>query len=549
MNDQGGDTRTHYLLDLKIDGAQQGRVVNDIVFTEIKSYLGVVPCEQVETNADTDFYSIKDFWKDFPKARKGTSAPAAEKHLQELKGEVFFNLSLKQRDDATELITQEFLKNNHVYTIRHDEKAESWIYNEGIYVPHAKTYLKEFCQKILDKTYTTHLFNAVYAKVEVRTFINQQDFFIVENPYLIPVQNGILDLRTKELREFTPNLFFFNKLPMQFNPEQKCPEIESFFGSILDNDSDIQVLQELFGFLMLKDYKFERAFMFTGNGRNGKGKTVELMKRFLGMDNCANIALEQLERDQYAIGELFNKLANLSADISPQALKNTGNFKSLTGHDLMSASRKFLPMVNFTNYAKFVFCANELPRTEDLSNAFFARWIIIDFPFQFVPEDQYNRLSEKERTKTFIQDTNKIDKISTDEELTGLLNWALIGFERLILAKGFSDAKSTEETKQLWIRKSNSVMGFLQENLEENWGKYVLKRDLRLRYRDYCRTNKLKSMSDRVIKHTLEEQFGTTDSYKVLEHKEHVWLDIGWKKDTEKYLTYIDKSDPEQTLI
>ena len=132
--------------------------------------------------------------------------------------------------------------------------------------------------------------------------------------------------------------------------------------------------------------------MFSGSGRNGKGKTVELMKRFIGAQNCANITLQSLEKDNFSMGELFNKMANLGADISSSALKETGKFKNLTGHDLVSAQRKFLTQVHFVNYAKMIFCANELPQTSDITIAFFNRWIIIDFPYTFcvlVSKDNY----------------------------------------------------------------------------------------------------------------------------------------------------------------
>jgi len=41
----------------------------------------------------------------------------------------------------------------------------------------------------------------------------------------------------------------------------------------------------------------------------------------------------------------------------------------------------------------------------------------------------------------------------------------------------------------------------------------ISKRDLRLSYHTYKRTHKLKGVSDIVIKRTLEEEFGATDSY------------------------------------
>lgn len=533
-----------YKIFLKVNGEKKEKIVGEQCLKEIKKYLGVVPLEEVKSG-DYDFYSVADFWKDFPLAKDGTNNIKQFKEFEDARAIVLQLLLEKKRNDATEVVATEFLKKHHIYTTRHDEKPECWIYEKGIYVPHAKTYLKEFCEAILQKAYTTNFLNAVYAKIEVRTYISQENFFINEDSELLPVQNGILNIKTRELLEFSPNFFFFNKLPIVYDVEKECPNIEAFFYDILKDESDFLVMQELFGFLLLRDYKYEKAFMFTGSGRNGKGKTVELMKSFLGVKNCSNISLQALEKDQYAMGELFNKMANLSADISSQALRHTGSFKSLTGHDLVSAPRKFLSMVNFVNYAKMIFCANELPQTNDLSEAFFDRWIILDFPFKFLPEQEYNQTDLIKNPHIKKQDPYKIEKLTTEDELSGLLNWALTGYERIVANKGFSYSKSTEETKLFWIRRSNSGVAFINEHIEEGWGSYILKRDFRKVYREFCRQNKIKSLSDRAIKNVIEEHMGGSDGQRVPfaltddeygKKREYVWLDIIFKKETtEKY--------------
>ena len=96
------------------------------------------------------------------------------------------------------------------------------------------------------------------------------------------------------------------------------------------------------------------------------------------------------ESDNFALCELFNKLANLCSDLDKKALYHTGNFKQLTGHDMLSAPRKFLPMIHFVNYAKQVFLANELPDTRDRTIAFFDRWILLEFPHTFKIKKEYD---------------------------------------------------------------------------------------------------------------------------------------------------------------
>lgn len=414
-----------------------------------------------------------------------------------------------KRRAVTETITRYLLSTEHIHTTRNDENSEMWIYKEGIYLPQAKTYIKEFCREMLGKGYTTTISNEVIAKIEAETYISQEDLFKNENKEYIAIQNGILNLETRELTEFTPEKRFFNKLPITYEPGVDCPAIKAHFSEVLANKEDVPIMQELFGYLLWKEYKIEKAFMFCGSGRNGKGKTIELMKAFLGIENCANIPLQDFETDNFAIGELFNKMANLGGDISSTALKETGNFKSLTGRDMISANRKFLNRVNFVNYAKMIFCANELPRTSDKTIAFFNRWVLIDFPYTFLPGDEFDQTKDKKNLK--VADTDIVAKLTTVGELTGLLNWALDGLQRLFSNGGFSHSQTTEEVKEKWLRRSDSFTGFLIDELEEDWDCMITKAELRKAYSMYCRQHKLTGVSDKSIKFTLSDVWGVVE--------------------------------------
>jgi len=408
-----------------------------------------------------------------------------------------------------EMIVDLIKDHNSIYSLRNDDKSEMWIYNDGIYVPQAKSYIKELCRQILGDAYTTYICNNVISRIEADTFVEEDVFFSNTNPEEICVENGILNIKTRELSDFTPEKIFFNKIPVEYNPNAECDAIEKFLLDVLKDESDLPIMYEIFGYLLLREYKFEKAFMFLGSGRNGKGKTIELMKRFLGPDNCTNIPIQQLETDKFAVGVLHNKMANLSADINSKALKNTGVFKSLTGRDLISAERKFLPRIHFVNYAKMIFCANTLPRTYDFTPAFFKRWILLEFPYTFVSEKEHSIAEDKTYLK--IKDAEIIDKIATREEMSGLLNKALDGLDSLLENNDFSYSKTSKEVEIMWIRKSDSFAAFVMDRIEKDRNSWITKEDLREEYYQYCKENDVDDVSDKSIKATLSSM-GVTDS-------------------------------------
>jgi putative DNA primase/helicase len=268
--------------------------------------------------------------------------------------------------------------------------------------------------------------------------------------------------------------------------------------------------------------------IYTGNG---KGKTMELMKRFIGHDNYSSVALQELETKNFACVDLHNKLANLCGDIDDRALKFSQSFKNLTARDTITADRKFKTMLHFENFAKMVFAANQLPKTTDTSDGFFMRWILLEFPFTFVTQEEYDTTTDAiQLARLKIRDPNIINRIATEEEMNGLLNWALDGLDRLQKQKDFSNSRTADEIKNLWIRKSDSFHAFCIDILEEKFEHEIPKSEIRHAYNEYCKKHKVKPVSDRDIKEELSSIFGAYEGKTMLDDaRVHVWVGIDYK--------------------
>lgn len=416
----------------------------------------------------------------------------------------------KKWSDATELLVNYILEKNYIYTTKEDNKNETWIYRDGVYIPHGKSEIKMILRDILDCVYSHYIYGLVLNKIEVDTFIEVNEFFKERYLEEIPVQNGILNIYTREIKPFTPEKIFFNKMPVKYDPKEKCNLIEQFLNDILPVEEDKNVFFEIGGFCLMNEYKYEKSFMFVGNGRNGKDKSLELLKRLIGVENCSAIPLQQLN-DDFSIAELFGKKINLAGDISNQDLKDTSMFKALTGRSLISAKRKFLSNVVFVNKAKFIFACNDLPMVYDVSRGFWDRWILLQFPYTFVTQEELDKQKENKFFK--LKDDDIINKITTEEELSGLLNLFLDGLDRLNKNKRFSQTAGTDEIKNFWIRKSNSFMAFCYDNLEEDYENRITKKNLKKKYIAYCKKHKVTPKSAYVVKRVLEETFGVEEGY------------------------------------
>jgi len=396
----------------------------------------------------------------------------------------------------------------HIITLRDNE--EIFIYNEdeGIWEPHGEISLHAIIKKIMGETYSKRLADRVIADIKASTLTDRRIFNMPLK--LLPVKNGILDIEKRTLIPYSHKYHFTSKLPITYDPNAECPKFLKFLKQILPNENDRKIIQELFGYLLLRDYPYQVAFMFVGEGWNGKSTLINMMKRFLGPHNVSSVDLQSLDNDRFASSQLYQKYANLRADISGTALQKTGTFKMLTGGDLITAEKKFKNPFQFVNFAKLIFSANKIPYTNDDSIAFYRRWIIIKFNQQFKPE-------------LGNCDPKILDKITMPEELSGILNWALEGLERLQKQGHFSYKLKDEEIKDEYLRKASSLYAFIRDCVREEPGWNTPKDEFYRAYVKYCREHKLQIMSKIAVGRQITRYLpSVTTSYPKIEGRQRM---------------------------
>jgi P4 family phage/plasmid primase-like protien len=227
--------------------------------------------------------------------------------------------------------------------------------------------------------------------------------------------------------------------------------------------------------------------MCCGPGDNGKGTLLKLIERFLGEQNVSHASIQELNNDRFAIADLHSKLANVCADLKAEKLTNTGTFKMLVSGDTIRAQKKHGQPFEFKNIAKPIFSANEIPESEDQSYAYFKRWIILLFDRVFQGEDK---------------DTNLIEKLTTDEELSALLNLAIIALRQLIKDNGFIHIDDVSSIQREYNQNATAIDDFLNSECRielTNRHYYTICRDLYHSYIVHCKNNNRPPVSDNVF--------------------------------------------------
>ena len=369
---------------------------------------------------------------------------------------------------------------------------------EGYYVSGGETFIVGKVQSVLEQADLKEISSRYFADEVVgcikRSTYSQRSEF-TERKELICLRNGVLDIETGEFSAHSPEFKFLSRLDVEFLPDASCPRIKKFLSEVLRQE-DIAVLEEVAGYLLLRDSRFQVAFMFLGEGNNGKSVLLNVLRKMLGEKNVSAISLQEIEANRFALTRLYQKHANFFADLNDAALKGTGKFKILTGGDAIDAEAKFGGYISFYSFAKLLFSANRLPYSDDKTGAFFRRWIFFGFSKCF--EGKENR--------------NLIGDLTDAAELSGFLNVALAGLKRLLKQNQFSNSKSTTEKREDYIRQSDSVAAFALDCLEQSIESESPKSKLWSEYLAYCGRQKITNQSERVFFTQLKKQWSMEET-------------------------------------
>ena len=393
-------------------------------------------------------------------------------------------------------VANEILRQYKIITSSPEE--DIYCYNEGVYYRDGEVLIKEKVQEILGDDTTKYIKNEVISCIKGATYTQTNK---ITFPHLINLRNGLFNTEKMCMENHAHEVFSLTQLPIDYDPYSKCPKILTFLDEIL-RPEDVLVMQELFGYCLHAGYNIQKAFMLVGDGANGKSTLLALMKAFLGPDNIISIDLHNLMSNRFSLAQLNGKLANIYPDISHRLITNTGIFKALTGGDTQTADRKFREPIQFVNQAKLIFSTNRIPDVEDESNAYCRRWIIIDFPNKF------------EGDKC---DLNIIKELTTDEELSGLFNWALKGRQRLLDNGCFSNCGTTEEIRNKYKRMASSIACYMEDMIEVSPDDWIPKDELYSSYTEYCRKQKLPILAKNVFSKDIHKHINIREERRTIE--------------------------------
>ena len=298
---------------------------------------------------------------------------------------------------------------------------------------------------------TTRYVDEVVKQVEYRSQIVDAD-----TVFPIKFNNGVLQegmfIPMKDYTDFTPFM-----IDVDYK-EDAAPvqEVDDYIDSLTSKDPDYRMLlMEVIGFVMITDPERIRSlgkfFMFRGDGANGKGTLLQIMKRIYNPKNCTSLSIKQLVDDRFKV-TMVGKLANLGDDIEAEAITHDELkvLKNISTADTVSTRKLYEESENATFTVKLYFTTNSDILSFDKGYAFKRR-------IQWLP--MFNKVDKP--------DPYFITKMTTKPALEYWIRLIVEGYKRLYQNRKWTVCKVVEDYNNQY-HEDNNVCLMYAKDLDPN---------------------------------------------------------------------------------
>ena len=385
--------------------------------------------------------------------------------------------SLRQK--ISRVLTTKFKELNTRY-VPILSKLESESTGEGTHADKVNTLSEKIkkCSKIsiiLKKT--TYKNNIMREAAEIfydKHFFQKLD----QNPYLLSCENGVIDFNAETIdtifRKGKPEDYLSLNTRVNYIDDKKKSknrkEIINFMEQLFPIPELNKYMWDHLASTLLGTNQNQTFNIYTGEGRNGKTKLVELMALVLG-DYKGSVPISLVTQRRSGIGGVSPEVAQLMGKryaVMQEPSKgdkiNEGIMKEITGGDPITARLLFQNSITFTPQFKLAVCTNNLFDIKSDDNGTWRRIRVCPFISHF-NEDPYKIVSKTEKPYQFLVNKN------IDKEKFPI--WKETFFKMLV-ERAFQTKGNVEDCKTVLLASNeyredqNSISQFIYEMLDED---------------------------------------------------------------------------------
>ena len=358
------------------------------------------------------------------------------------------------------------------------------------------------------------------------------------NPWLLGVNNGVIDLQTGDFRPYRPEDYIRTIAPVDWlGIDTPAPLWESFLQEIFSDEPDreefILFLRRLLGYGITGDTKGHYCPIFLGSGRNGKGIMLRTINRALGAGLADTVSRDVIMapgrgRSQGAAQSYLMKLRGKRlawvVESEEGGRINAETFKAVTGGDNISAREQYEKEgESFRPSHMLILVTNYWP---GILHGDLASWDRV-FPIYF----SRRYVENPSRRNEYPQDTTLEDRLQS--ELSGILAWLVRGSVDYWQERGLNTPDCVTLKKEEYQRQTDTAYLFMEECLDFDESLRVKAALLFQAYLKWCELTKRKAdlnettFGKRITAHLVEMSGHTADEVKKRQGRGVFYLGVG----------------------
>lgn len=333
---------------------------------------------------------------------------------------VYPDNDLNKKPTFAHTIMARYVMQEHSIVRYPDADGEIYIYNSksGIYeMDKTGRRLRRIIRNLefLKDNAVKEVRNYIIDLCNVKTEIN--------NEY-VATQNGLVHYKTKEFKEFTPNVFLTSKIPTAYNPNAYDEFIDNTLKKVsCEHEATLMNIYEMFAQVLYPEILIDQIMYLLGTvADNGKSTVIHMIKAaFDSGGQISSVSPQRLANNNFAGSSMYGKMANIVDDLPNMEIEDTGNIKSAVTGGYLEIEQKGKDSRSVRMQTPFIIASNHYPKFKESGDQINKRLHIIPFEYSFKNDD--DRLTVSESTNIIYSDNAKeyILKLAIDT-LANMLN-------------------------------------------------------------------------------------------------------------------------------
>jgi putative DNA primase/helicase len=335
---------------------------------------------------------------------------------------------------------------------------------------------------------------------EVLIFLQKRKIEFNEDPYLLPFENGILELKTGEFRDTKPEEMILETTGYTYEiPEDEGRLAFEFLNKMFKDKTELKCVLNFLSLSLEDVNRNEYIIFFIGEkASNGKSTILNIMNSILGNfglrfnTNILCASREKAEVGNPAMLSFKNKRFSYCSEPDENKKININVVKEITGDVLAVRGLYSNEQEEFKNNSTMFLCCQYPPELEKVDDGIKRRIITIPFNVQFVDKPDGSIYQEQKIEVFTKEEKQKLRNSFLNLLVSNYIDLAEHNFK-------FEIPQSFMNCKNEYIEQNSLIDQFILNRYEYNEGTFISSFDISNDLREFTKNpkeikNKLKKL-------------------------------------------------------